>query len=112
MQNVNTAQNETNLSIEKIIDLIRNFRNDLVKDLLKADSFEKYFTENLNKELSPVKKQFIRKELKELLILPVDLVHYAKLITHLRAINSASITDENKKFFYDEVETIFKKYDF
>ena len=112
MQNVNTAQNETNLSIEKIIDLIRNFRNDLVKDLLRADSFEKYFTENFNKELSPVKKEFIRKELKELLILPVDLVHYAKLITHLRSINSASVTEENKRFFNDEVAAIFRKYDF
>ena len=56
---------------ENIIDLVRKLRNDLIKDFLDERMLNEYMATQFRvKDLSPVKLEFIKKELKELLISP------------------------------------------
>jgi len=48
--------------------------------------------------------------LQELLILPVDLAHYASLIKEIMETNTANISKGNEELFYQEIEKIFEKY--
>ena len=98
------------LSVEKSIDLVRQRRNDLIKDLLQRDNIQTYFTDRYKKELSAIKLQFLIRDLKELLILPVDLVHYSSLIKDTREINSADLSKGNTELFYKELDVLFNKY--
>lgn len=96
---------------EHTIDLIRKIRNDLIKDFLDERHLLSWIDLHYRmKELSKVKMELIRKELKELLIVPVDTVHYAPIIQHIRENNSASLSDRHEALFYEELERILKKY--
>ncbi len=107
---INTQLN-TKWSDESIIDLIRNLRNDLIKDFLDERYMREYFSTNFNiRELSNVKIEFIKKSLKELLIAPVDTFHYQIIIDHIKSSESAALTEGNEQLFYKELETVFKKY--
>jgi hypothetical protein len=112
MDRIEPARDSIALSVEKIIDLIRSVRNELIKEYLKDEHLISYFREQFNKELTTVKKEFLKRELKELLIAPVDLVHYAGLINQMRETNTASITEKNNELFYKELDLIVKKYAF
>lgn len=98
------------LSIEKVIDLVRQIRNDLIKDFLQGDNIQFYFQEQYEKPISKIKIEFLIRDLRELLILPVDLVHYASLIKDIRETNSANLSRGNNNLFYKELELIFNKY--
>jgi hypothetical protein len=96
---------------ENIIDLVRKLRNDLIKDFLDERFLKQYLDEQFRvKELSNVKIEFIKKDLKELLISPVNTAHYEGLINQIRTTDSAAITETNEKLFYKELEKVFKKY--
>ncbi|HEY0655505.1 MAG TPA: hypothetical protein VGD65_20360 [Chryseosolibacter sp.] len=110
MQKADANNSATALSVEKIIDLIRSVRNDLVKDFLNDDVLNKYYEEKFGKPLSTVKKEFFRRDLRELLIAPVDLVHYAKLITHIRETGTASLARKNSEFFYSDIDRVISRY--
>jgi hypothetical protein len=112
MNSSNSTQDTTKLSIEKIIDLIRQIRNDLIKDFLLGDNLNTYFNEEYNKELSNVKAEFLKRDLKELLIAPVDLSHYSTLIKYIRESNTASLANGNQDLFYKELELIFNRYNY
>lgn len=106
----NTKQNATKID-ENIIDLIRNLRNDLIKDFLDERYMKEYFVINFNiRELSNIKIEFIKKSLKELLIAPVDISHYQSVIEAIRSNNRATLTSDDKRLFYKELELIFKQY--
>ena len=98
------------LPVEKIIDLVREVRNDLVKDFLQGDSVQAWFVKHYDKPVSVIKKEFLLRDLQELLILPVDLVHYAALIKEIMETNTANISKGNEGLFYKEIEKIFEKY--
>lgn len=98
--------------MERVVDLVRSRRNDVVKKLLERDAFEKYFEEQFKKSLSRVKSEFVRRELKELLIMPVDLVHYARLITQIHESGVEQINPDQEALFYKEVDQILGKYTF
>jgi len=98
------------LSIEKVIDLVRQIRNDLIKDFLLGENIQSYFLEQYEKPISKIKIEFLIRDLKELLISPVDLVHYASLIKDIRETNSANLSRGNNDLFYKEIELIFNKY--
>jgi hypothetical protein len=100
------------LSVEKIIDLVRGVRNDLIKDFLDKKNVEFYFSEQYNTSISAIKIEFLLRDLKELLVSPVDLVHYAALIKEIKENNSAGLSNGNKDLFYKELEIIFDKYRF
>jgi hypothetical protein len=107
-----TTNQVEKLSVEKIIDLIRGLRNDLIKDFLDKKNVESYFKEQYSKDISAIKTEFLMRDLKELLISPVDLVHYAALIKDIRENNTANLSGDNKNLFYKELEVIFDKYRF
>lgn len=114
---MNIAHMETNTQLntkwsdENIIDLIRNLRNDLIKDFLDERYMKEYFSANFNiRELSNVKIEFIKRSLKELLITPVDLQHYQIIIDQIKTTESAALTEGNEQLFYKELESIFKQY--
>jgi len=110
MEKTNTT-GTVQLSEEAILDLVRTLRNDLIKDFLDERFLLSYFSEIYNrKELTNVKIQFIKRDLKEMLIEPVDLNHYGGLITQIRETNSASIAEKNEKLFYQDIEKVFKQY--
>ncbi|MBL7845032.1 MAG: hypothetical protein JNK44_14295 [Cyclobacteriaceae bacterium] len=109
MQQANTTG--VRLTDEAILDHIRTLRNNLIKDFLDERFLITYFSEVYNrKELTNVKIEFIKRDLKEMLIHPVDLKHYGDLITQLRETNTASLAEKNEKLFYADVEKIFKQY--
>jgi hypothetical protein len=96
---------------ENIVDLVRKLRNDLIKDFLD----ERYLKEYLNnqfriRELPNVKIEFIKRDLKELLISPINVNHYEPLISHIKNTDSAALTENNEQLFYKELENIFKSY--
>jgi hypothetical protein len=106
----NTQQNAKSTN-ENVIDVIRNLRNDLIKDFLDERYMREYFFSNFNtRELSNVKVEFIKKSLKELLITPVDIIHYQTLIDHIKTAGSATLTYDHERLLYKELELIFKKY--
>jgi hypothetical protein len=103
---------EVKLSIERIIDLVREIRNGLIQDFLVDTTIRKYFREQYDKELSQVKTEFLKRDLKELLSSPVDLSHYGLLIKQMQESNTASLTTTHYELFYRELETIFRKYNY
>lgn len=106
------TEKEVKLSMERIIDLVREVRNGLILDFLQAGALKKYFQEQYSKDLTPVKEEFLRRDLKSLEGSPVDLSHYALLIKQIQEINTASIESSNYQLFYRELESIFKKYNY
>ncbi len=105
------AAESLKLSMESIIDKVRCHRNDLIKDLLKDGKIQSYFLTTHQKTISPVRIEFIRRELKTLSTTPVDLIHYAALIKDIRKNNSFESFSDNQ-IFYDELELIFRRYNY
>src|SRR5688572_14622279 len=98
---------------ENILQLVRQLRNDLIKDFLDERFLKEYIADHFRiKDLSNVKIEFIKKDLKELLISPVDANHYDGLISQIRDTDSAALTETNEKLFYKELENLFKRYIF
>jgi hypothetical protein len=96
---------------ERIIDLVRKLRNDLIKDFLDDRHLREYMANQFRmRELSNIKVEFIRKDLKELLISPVNIRHYEPLISQIKHTDSAALADHNEQLFYKELEGIFKRY--
>jgi hypothetical protein len=110
MSLISKSDSLTGLSVEKIIELIRSIRNDLVKEFLNDEFLNNYFQEQYNKPLSKIKREFLKRDLRELLDTPVDLVHYAGLINHIRETGTVFLADRNSDYFYDELKVIVKKY--
>jgi hypothetical protein len=107
----NNAIINTKWSNEAIIDLIRQLRNDLIKDFLDERFLREYLSTKYNmKEVSNVKVEFIKKDLKELLITPVNTDHYNDIIEQIKTTDSAALAEGNEQFFYKELESIFKRY--
>lgn len=105
------ASTNTKWSDENIIDLIRKLRNDLIKDFLDERLLKEYLTTNFNiRDISPVKTEFIKKALKELLIAPVNITHYSPIIDHIKATDSAALAEGNEQLFYKEIEMVFKQH--
>jgi hypothetical protein len=96
---------------ENSVDLIRKLRNDLLKDFLDERYLKEYIAAHYNvKELSNVKIEFIKKELKELLQTPLDLSHYEAILTNLKETDSASLGEGNDQLFYADIEKVLKRY--
>jgi hypothetical protein len=105
------AVKNTQWSEENSVELIRKLRNDLLKDFLDERFLKEYISSHYNvRELSNVKIEFIKKELKELLLAPLDLGHYESIFTHLKETDSASLGEGNDQLFYAEIEKVLKRY--
>lgn len=95
----------------RILDLVRKLRNDLIKDFLDERFLKSYVSTEFGiRELSLTKIEFIKKGLRELLISPVNTIHYQHLITQIRETDSAALTEMNEHLFYEELETVIKRH--
>jgi hypothetical protein len=100
-------------SQEHTLEVIRNLRNDLIKDFLDERNLITYFSERFSvRELTAVKIEFLKKDLKQMLIAPVDVLHYKELINHINETGSASITEKYEELFLKDVEQVLKKYNY
>lgn len=110
---MNLNEVNTQWTEDRILELVRRLRNDLIKDFLDERHLKQYLSSNFRvNELSNIKIEFIKKDLKELLISPVNVNHYQGLIEQIRETDSAAITETNEPLFYKELECIFKRYIF
>ena len=110
---MNLNQVNTQWTDDRILELVRKLRNDLIKDFLDERHLKAYLATHFRvNELSNVKIEFIKKDLKELLISPVNTSHYQGLIAQIRETDSAALTESNEPLFYKELELIFKRYMF
>ena len=113
MENISSVSADVQFSEENILEIIRKLRNDLIKDFLDERHLKNYFACQYNvKDLAPVKIEFIKKDLKDMLISPVDTVHYAGLIQTIKDTNAASLTEGNDELFYKDLARVFKKYNY
>jgi hypothetical protein len=94
-----------------IIDVIRKLRNDLIKDFLDERMLISYLsTQYRIMDLSNVKIEFIKADLKKLLISPVYIELYKPIMEDYRVTESVGLTERNEKLFYYEIEVVLKKY--
>lgn len=111
MQKDTTTPPVTRWTDENIIDLIRRFRNDRIKDFLDERHLKEYVNQRYNiRDLSPVKIELIKIALKEHLISPVDLHHYKEIIAEIRGTDTANLQEENEPLFNRETEMILKRF--
>ena len=101
-----TDESLVRLSGDNIIDLIRERRNDIINKLLHDDELNLYLKDafDLPGEVSGVKREFIKRALKELNSVPIDLSHYGQIILEMRRSGSIVISSNNEKLFYQEIE--------
>lgn len=98
---------------EHTLEIVQNLRNDLIKDFLDERNLVTYFSERFNMhDLTRVKIEFMKKDLKQLLVDPLDLVHYKELIDQINETCSASITEKYEALFLKDVEKVLKKYNY
>ena len=110
---MNLNEVNTQWTEDRILELVRKLRNDLIKDFLDERHLKEYLSRNFRvMELSNIKIEFIKKDLKELLISPVNKNHYQNLIGQIKETDSAGLTESNEPLFYAELEVIFKRYIF
>ncbi len=108
-------QNPTFLAAQSeaidIVDVIRKLRNDLIKDFLDERTMISYLSDQYKiMEISGIKMEFIKGDLKKLLIAPVDLQWYNPILEDFKKSGSAALSEGNEKLFYKEIENILKRY--
>jgi hypothetical protein len=107
-----TDESLVRLSGDNIIELIRERRNDLIDKLLHDDELNLYLKETfgLSEEVSKIKREFIKRALKELNSVPIDLSHYGQIILEMRKSGSLVVSSNNERLFYQEIESAIKNY--
>ncbi|NJM25421.1 MAG: hypothetical protein HC859_07975 [Bacteroidia bacterium] len=96
-----------------VVEIVRNLRNDLIKDFLDERHLKAYIADKFNiKELSTVRVEFIKKDLKELLLMPVDQSHYKPLLDDVSTHSRTSLAEGNEQLFYKELDHIFVRHIF
>ncbi|HEU5291670.1 MAG TPA: hypothetical protein VFU05_13565 [Cyclobacteriaceae bacterium] len=103
----------TTWSEEHTLEIVRNLRNDLIKDFLDERNLVAYFSQRFNNhDLTAVKIEFMKKDFKQMLIDPVDTMLYKELIVQINETCSASITEKYSDLFLKDVEKVLKKYNY
>lgn len=100
------------LTMEHAIDSVRTMRNEQIKKFLNPEYLRIYFKTQYDKDLSPVRLEFISRDLQQLLIAPVDLVHYSMILMTIKESGNINIPEESMALFTMEIELIFKKYSY
>jgi hypothetical protein len=108
-----TATQNTTWSEAHTLEIVQNLRNDLIKDFLDERNLVTYFSERFNMhDLTRVKVEFIKKDLKQMLLEPLDMANYKALIDQINETCSASITEKYGDLFLKDVEKVLKKYNY
>jgi hypothetical protein len=99
--------------IHEIIDRVRTSRNNKIKEFSEKRVVLEYFKQHHGFELSDRKYEFLSRDLNELLIAPVDLVHYSAVITEFKeSPEKPGLNDHCNRLTMDELHRIFGKYTF
>ncbi len=104
-------QNAKVISIDKIIEELKQLRDNRVQALMRTPDLMNFLEEHYNTfAISPVKLEFIKRDLKTLLQSPLDLVHYSGLLRQIKESNP----DVREYFILieQEVKTLVEKYGF
>lgn len=97
-------------SLDEIINFIYNKRNSLISGLLSDPSLMSYVKSHFHiTTISPVRLEFLKRELKQQRDSPLDLVHYSSLIKELKIQWRENLPDDHP-MFEQELMSIFKKY--
>lgn len=112
MSRSEVQKEEKELSLEMIIDKIRLTRNDRIKEMLNDQNLITRFKDSYNAMPSDIKREFIKRDLKALLIAPVDLVHYAGVINNIRETKALDFNESDNLIFDKELDSIFSKYQY
>lgn len=92
-------------------DIVLKLRNDLIKDFLDERNLIEYLSREFRMmDVSRVKVEFIKRDLKLLLQTPLDESRYRDVIQAITETGSAALSQGNEKLFYKEIEQILKKY--
>ncbi len=95
-----------------IVELIQKLRNDLIRDFLDERFLKDYVQSKYHhSDISNIKLEFIRKDLKDLYLSAVNTNHYKPLIDEIQSHERTSLVG-NEQLFYRDVESIFEKYIF
>lgn len=99
--------------IHAIIDRVRASRNNKIKIYSEKYVVSEYFRQHHAFELSDRKYEFLSRELNELLMAPVDLVHYSSVITEFKeSANAPGLDEQCDELVMQELVKIFRKYTF
>jgi hypothetical protein len=98
------------LTTEDIIDSIRNLRNDLVKQFLNDELLHSFFHRNFRQELNQKETEFIKRDLTEMLISPVDVDHYQALINQMKNIGTLTHGVANSDLYIKDITRLLKRY--
>lgn len=90
-----------------IVEVIRKLRNDLINDFLDEKNLIAYLSEQyFVMELSAVKIEFIKADLKRMRNSPVDTEWYKPIIEEFKATGSAKLAGGNEKLFFAEIDRV------
>jgi hypothetical protein len=109
----NPLQSLPKVSPEAIIETIRMLRDNHINELLKTDEalfrFLKKHYDTV--AISPIKKEFLKRDLIELKKTSLDLVHYSSLIKETKERGGMELAGSHR-LFIQELNVIFQKYGF
>lgn len=113
MEKSRLSKESLEISTGVIIDNITSMRNDTINSLLKNDNALMAFLEEHfdTIAISPIKQEFLKRDLTELKNSSLDLVHYSSLIKETKETEN-SVSIEGHSLFHRELRDIFEKYGF
>ena len=112
-ENVDLTRADLKPSMQQVIELVRNRRNNKIKLFADKNIVVDFFLENYDVKLSDRKYEFLSRELAELLIAPVDLAHYAAVINDFKEqTRTTELDQECDRLVMQELVKIFNKYTF
>lgn len=110
MENNHPVQDHSKVSIERIIDSIRETRDSLIQGFLSGSALTSFLDDHFGvSSLSPIKLEFLKRDLKELQNSSLDLVHYSSLIKHLKEGHPETSVNDHP-LVMQELKAIFQKY--
>ncbi len=97
-----------NASTAEVIEELLKIRNNLISELLDDNGLKNFLEKEFDMiALSPIKVEFLKRDLKELQRSSLDLVHYAGLI---KLIKETGANAQQSNLFLNEIRTVFQKY--
>lgn len=92
-------------------EIVLKLRDDLIKDFLDERNLVEYLSREFRMlDVSRVKVEFIKRDLKLLLQSPLDTERYHDILQAITETGSAALSQGNEKLFYKEIEVILKNY--
>lgn len=113
MEKSQPSKQISKVSTEFIIESLRSIRDSKINELLKTDDALMAFLEEHYNTLaiSPIKREFLKRDLIELKDTSLDLVHYASLIKEVKEIGNLLLI-EGHPLFNLELKAIFERHGF